>query len=286
MIDVNTKLLGLIGYPLGHSISPLLHNYSLQQEKLNYVYLAFPIKKKQLEEAIEGFKAIRFRGLNVTIPYKEAVIPFLDEIDPIAEKAGAVNTIVNEDGLLKGYNTDIPGLNRMIKEDANFDLKGKKAMVLGAGGAARATGIALLEEGIKEIYLLNRTDVKAETLALEWKKYYPETAVKVDRLDPDIYREYINSIDVIIDTTPVGMSPNIDMAPLIESEYLNNNMLVVDLVYNPPETGLLKAARERGADYINGMGMLLYQGIESFKLWTNHDISISDWYKCLEKHNH
>ncbi|MEJ6950053.1 shikimate dehydrogenase [Natronospora cellulosivora (SeqCode)] len=277
MVDINTEILGLIGYPLSHSLSPLLHNHSIKEMGLNYVYLAFPIKEGELEKAIHGFRAINVRGLNVTIPYKEAVIPLLDEIDSLAKKVGAVNTILNENGVLKGYNTDVIGLSRMIEEDANFTIKDKKAIILGAGGAARATGIALLQKGVGEIHLLNRTISKAKDLAKDWQAYYPDSLIKVNLLDEKIYKEFIAEVDIIIDTTPVGMSPKHNVEPLIKEKYLNKDILVVDLVYNPQETSLLKAAKRRSAPNINGMGMLLYQGIESFKIWTNHEINVSKW---------
>ncbi len=281
MINADTKILGLIGYPLGHTISPLLHNHSIDEHNLNYIYLPFPVETDKLADAISGFKAINFKGLNVTIPHKENVIPLLDKIDPVAKKIGAVNTIVNENGLLTGYNTDVTGLIRMIEEDGNFDIKGKTAMVIGAGGAARATGVALLEEGVSELYLLNRTVDKAENLVAEWKEHYPLTSIYAGSLDSESYKSYIGSVDLLIDTTPRGMEPNIDVPPVINAEYMHSNMLVVDLVYNPKETTLIKAAKEANANYLNGMGMLLYQGIDSFKIWTGIDIDPEKWWALV-----
>ncbi len=281
MINADTKILGLIGYPLGHTISPLLHNYSLNENNLNYIYLPFPVENDKLADAITGFKAINFRGLNVTIPHKESVIPLLDNIDPIAKKIGAVNTILNDKGILTGYNTDVTGLIRMIEEDGNFNIKGKTAMLIGAGGAARAAGIALLEEGISELYLLNRTASKAENLTAEWKEHYPLASIYYGSLNPDSYKSYIDSVELLIDTTPRGMEPNVDVPPVITTEYLHSNMLVVDLVYNPKETTLIKAAKSAHADYLNGMGMLLYQGIDSFKIWTGIDIDADRWWSLV-----
>ncbi|MFW6022184.1 MAG: shikimate dehydrogenase [Halanaerobiaceae bacterium] len=282
MVDVNTKIVGLIGYPLGHSISPLLHNYTIETEKMNYIYLPFSIKPENLQEGIEGMRALNIRGVNVTIPYKEKVIPMLDELDPLASRVGAVNTIVNDDGFLTGYNTDVTGLLRMIKRDGNFQIKGKKAVIVGAGGAARAAGISILSEGISEVYLLNRTLARAEILAGEWSDYYPSVDINVVELDEKKYKIFIDEIDIIIDTTPVGMSPDIDVPPVIGKEYINKNMLVVDLVYNPEETTLIKVARDVGANHLNGLGMLLYQGIESFKLWTGFDIRPSSWWSLIK----
>lgn len=276
MVDINTRVLGVIGYPLGHSLSPLLHNHSLNELNLNYVYLAFTIKPDDLSNAINGFRALNIRGVNVTIPHKEAVIPLLDEIDPLALKVGAVNTIINNEGILKGYNTDVPGLTRMIEDDGNFTIKNKKALVVGAGGAARATAIALLQQGIKELCLINRTEGKAEKLVADLKKYY-NNSLYYGRLNPDFYSGLIKDIDILIDTTPVGMSPDIEVPPVIPEQHLHSSMLVVDLVYNPSETTLLKAANRVGAKTLNGMGMLLYQGIESFKIWTGYNLNVETW---------
>lgn len=282
MIDVNTKILGLIGDPLGHSISPLLHNHTINKNNLNYVYLPFPIKADNFADALKGFRAINVRGLNVTIPYKEKVIPYLDKIDPLAEKIAAVNTIFNDDGLLTGYNTDLTGLIRMIKEEGDFQIKEKKVMIVGAGGAARASGIAVLSEGVDQVYLVNRTTSKSAKLTKEWQMYYPGVKIYNAGLDAELYQDFIGDIDLLIDTTPVGMSPNIDVPPVIKAEYLHSNMLVVDLVYNPQETSLIKAAKDAGAVHLNGLGMLLYQGIESFKIWTGFEIDVNSWKNLLE----
>ena len=233
MVDINTGILGLVGYPLGHSLSPLLHNSSIEKEKLNYVYLAFPVTGDKFPAAMAGFRAINVRGLNVTIPYKEEVISYLDRVDPLAARIGAVNTIVNEEGVFTGYNTDLAGLIRMIREDGNFNIGGKKVMLAGAGGAARAAGIGILEEGAAGLYVLNRNYTKAEKLAEEWREYYPEIEIKALPLEAEAYKSLIGEVELLIDSTPVGMAPQTDTAPVIPGEYLHEDMLVVDLVYNP-----------------------------------------------------
>lgn len=284
MIDINTKILGLIGYPLGHSISPLLHNHTINDmNELNYVYLPFQVEPEKFNNIINGIKAMKnLRGFNVTIPYKEKIISFLNNIDPLAARIGAVNTVVNVNGILTGYNTDLSGLIRMIRDDGNFEIKGKTVLIIGAGGAARAAGISVLSEGASRVYLLNRTTSKLDILYKEWEGYYPEIKVIVGPLEPDFYDSFINSVDLLIDTTPVGMSPNIDMFPVIRTNFLHSNMLVVDLVYNPKKTTLIKAADEVGAKTLNGMGMLLYQGIESFKIWTGYEIDPESWWRVVE----
>lgn len=284
MVDINTGILGLVGYPLGHSLSPLLHNATIEKEKLNYIYLPFPVEEKKFAAAMEGFRAINVRGLNITIPYKEAVIPFLDKVDPLAARIGAVNTIVNEEGVFTGYNTDLAGLIRMIREDGNFNIGGKKVMLAGAGGAARAAGIGILEEGAAGLYVLNRNYTKAEKLAEEWREYYPEIEIKALPLEAEAYKSLIGEVELLIDSTPVGMAPQTDTAPVIPGEYLHEDMLVVDLVYNPRETCLLKAAKEAGAKTLDGLGMLIYQGIEAFRLWTGHEAEPVNWWKLVKKY--
>jgi len=283
MVDVNTGILGLIGYPLGHSLSPLLHNNTIEREGLNYIYLPFPVEPDKLPAALEGFRAINVKGLNVTIPYKEEVISYLDRVDPLAARIGAVNTIVNEEGVFTGYNTDLAGLIRMIREDGNFNIGGKKVMLAGAGGAARAAGIGILEEGAAGLYVLNRNYTKAEKLAEEWREYYPEIEIKALPLEAEAYKSLIGEVELLIDSTPVGMAPQTDTAPVIPGEYLHEDMLVVDLVYNPRETCLLKAAKEAGAKTLDGLGMLIYQGIEAFRLWTGHEAEPETWWKQAEE---
>ncbi len=284
MVNVKTKILGLIGHPLAHSFSPLLHNQAIEEFELNYVYLPFEVDPKHLNEAIKGIRALNVRGINVTIPFKERVVPLLDEIDILAEKVGAVNTIVNEGGILKGYNTDVTGLRRMIEDDGNFKLKGKKAVVIGAGGAGRATGFSLCQAGISDIYLLNRTPEKGMVIAEEWERNYPGVNIKYRALNLEDYYSIIKKADLLIDTTPVGMEPFKNVPPVIDEEALHSNLLVVDLVYNPRETTLIKAARKVGANTLNGLGMLLYQGIESFKIWTGCEPSAKTWRILVNEH--
>ncbi len=268
MINTETIILGIIGYPLSHSLSPRLQNYYLKEYNLNYVYLPFTVKSKDFAEAIKGLKAINFRGINVTIPYKEKIMDYLDVIDAQAQHIGAVNTVVNEKGKLYGYNTDAPGFIRMLEEDGRFAISDKKAIVIGAGGASKAVGFALCRNGIKEIFVINRTENRARKLAELWQNLYQDVKFNYGCLDGNNYKNIFCDYQLLIDTTPVGMAPDTDVKPVISPEYIHSDLLVVDLVYNPLETVLLKEAKKRGAKTLNGMGMLLYQGIESFYLWT------------------
>ncbi|MFW6278631.1 MAG: shikimate dehydrogenase [Bacillota bacterium] len=282
-VNLDTQVLGLIGYPLGHSISPLIHNYALEYFDLNFVYLAFDLAPEKLKAGINGFRALNVKGVNVTIPHKREVLSLLDEVDDIAQKIGAVNTIVNQQGQLKGYNTDVTGFRRMIEDDGGFSIPNKSALIIGAGGASRAVGTALCEGGIKEIYLVNRTLKKAEKLASFWQDNYPQVSVKAGELNKDFYVPLLGEIDLVVDTTPVGMEPNIEQPPVIATEKFHPGMLVVDLVYNPAQTTILKAAKKQGAETINGLPMLLYQAAEAFKMWTGCEPEVEHWYRLLEK---
>ncbi|QTL98555.1 shikimate dehydrogenase [Iocasia frigidifontis] len=283
MVNIKTTLLGLIGYPIGHSYSPLLHNSTLRRLGLNYVYLAFSVKPGELADAVVGIRSLNIRGVNVTIPYKEEVISLLDKIDPLAERVGAVNTIVNDEGILKGYNTDVIGIKRMIEEDAGFMIEEKNVVIVGAGGAARAVGVAVCESGAAGITIINRTHKKAKLLADFLEKTYSNLSIGYVELSVDQYYNVIKEADLLIDTTPIGMAPEIKVSPVIEPQALHRDLLVIDLVYNPAETVLLKAARDVNASCLNGEGMLLYQGIESFKLWTGHEPEVTKWKEILKK---
>ncbi len=282
-IDTNTGILGLIGYPLGHSISPLIHNYSLKKMNLNYVYLAFELKPDIFYKGIEGLKALNIKGFNITIPYKKKILSHLDQVDQIADNIGAVNTVVNNDGKLKGYNTDAYGFKKMLEKDGDFSIQGKKALIVGAGGASRSAGTVLCESGIKELYILNRTRDKAENLAQIWKEKYPDVFIKSEELNIDFYKPLMKKIDLLIDTTPVGMEPEVDVKPVIDRDCFHSSMLVVDLVYNPPQTTILKAAKKSGARTLNGMPMLLYQAAEAFKLWLGKEPNIEEWYQIIAR---
>jgi shikimate dehydrogenase len=282
VINSETKIIGIIGYPLEHSLSPLLHNQASDELGLNYVYLPFSLKPDYLEDGINAIRAFNIRGVNVTIPYKEGVIPYLDELDPLAEEIGAVNTIVNTEGHLKGYNTDMAGFQHVL-EKRSFKIEGKTAVIIGAGGASRAVGIALCQKGIKKIYLINRTEEKALRLLRDWQMKYPEIEFASVELKYDQYKSIIREADLLVDTTPVGMTPEIDVEPVISPEALHSKLLVIDLVYNPEETCLLKAADDSGAEAVNGLEMLIYQGIESFRLWTGYEPVFDSWQTLLKK---
>ncbi len=246
-----TAVFGVIGHPIGHSLSPLMHNTALTAARIDGVYLAFDVT--DLAGAMAGVRALSIRGLSVTIPHKTAAIAHLDALDPMAEWIGAVNTIDNRDGRLTGYNTDAAGA--MAALSGIVDVDGAGAAVLGAGGAARAIGFAIREAGGR-VTILNRSRKKGERLAADIGASFRPLA---DFGGGDY--------GVVVNTTPVGMHPNTNEIPVPETE-LQEGMVVMDIVYNPLRTTLLTAAERRGCQAIDGLAMFVRQGAAQFELWT------------------
>lgn len=257
MINGKTFVLGIIGKPVSHSMSPIMHNAALNELGLDGVYVPFPVEN--VEQAVTGMRGLSIKGLSVTIPHKETVIGFLDEIDSVAKRIGAVNTVVQQEGakgnqILKGYNTDWLGANRALAE--KIELKGKKVVLLGAGGSARAIGFGLQEVGAK-VMLCSRTEEKGRLLADE---------LGCDWAGLDSLSELEG--DIVVNATSVGMNPNADVS-LMTVEQLTKFDVVMDIVYSPLNTKLLKNAEEAGCETVGGLEMLLYQGVAQFELWTN-----------------
>ena len=250
-IDGATKIYGIMGNPVSHSLSPAMHNAAFQELGLNSIYLPFEVE--DVAKAMDGFRSIGVRGVSVTIPHKQAVIPYLDSIDSVAEKIGAVNTLYMDLKQIRGYNTDWIGANRAL--EINMKLSDSTVLVLGAGGTARAIGFGLKEKGAKVI-LANRTIAKGEALARDLNcDCYPITDLTG------------LTVDALVNTTSVGMEPLIDATP-VPKKILQNIPTVMDAVYAPLETRLLKEARQVGCETINGTYMLLFQGVAQFELWT------------------
>ncbi|HHW56720.1 MAG TPA: shikimate dehydrogenase [Clostridia bacterium] len=261
-IDSKTKLYGLIGHPIGHSLSPLIHNYAFKSLGLNCVYTVFDVLTEKLEDAVKGVKALGIKGFNVTVPHKENIIKYLDVVSEEALKIGAVNTVINEEGVLEGYNTDVYGFIDSLKE-LGEEIKGRKAVVLGAGGASKAICVALASEGIDSMVIANRSVERAKNLSEYVEK---EFEVHCDYCSINEV-EKIQEIDMLINTTSVGMHPNVEDSPASEG-VVSRAKFVYDLIYNPFETALLKHAKKNGIKYSNGLSMLLNQANYSFKLWT------------------
>ncbi|WP_346676247.1 shikimate dehydrogenase [Methanobrevibacter woesei] len=268
MIKGSTKVVGLIGEPVEHSFSPPMHNEAFKTLGLDYVYAPFNVSPDNLKSAIEGANSLNIQGLNVTIPHKINVIKYLNELDPIAELIGAVNTIDFKN--LKGYNTDGIGCIRAIEEVTK--IKDKNIVVAGAGGAARAIVFYLAKYGAEEVNILNRNLKKAENLANDLLA--SNLISNVNSSDISEISKFISDADILIDTTPIGMHPNVSDEPIVKAADIHEELVVNDIVYNPNETVLLKEAIKANAKVVYGIKMLLYQGAESFKIWTGREAPI------------
>lgn len=264
MIDGRTQLVGLIGCPVEHSLSPGMHNAAFSAFGLNWSYVPLPVRPGQIEDAISGLVALGFRGANVTIPYKQAVIPFLHGLSPQARRIGAVNTIAAEkDGTLVGHNTDSTGFIASLRH-SGFDPEGKGAVVIGAGGSARAAVHGLLAAGTKRITVLNRAGDRVEELI----SAFVDERLQASRLSPETIIKVAGEADLFVNATPVGMCPHVDGSIWPDDVPVPGHLTVFDLVYNPMETHLLRQVRESGARAIPGLEMLLFQGAAAFELWT------------------
>jgi shikimate dehydrogenase len=260
-IDPKTKIYGLVGHPLEHTASPAIHNAAFRALGLNAVYLVFDVEPTVFEDAIKGLKALKVCGFNVTIPYKERIIPLLTHLDPSAARVGAVNTVKLDGVSLIGYNTDVAGfLAPLLK--LNLKLDEITALILGAGGAAKACVRALLDAGCRELIVLNRSLERALNLSKQHGN-----RLKVGPLNGESLKEALSRATLVVNTTPVGMYPNVDES-IIPRALLRSDLIVYDLVYRPPQTKLLKEAKEVGATTIPGYKMLLEQAAESFRIWT------------------
>ena len=295
MVDGKTRILGVIGDPIEHTFSPAMHNAGLNALNLNYIYLPFHVKQDRLKECIEGAKSLGIQGLNVTIPHKTNVMKHLDEIDQVASMIGAVNTIqfiydeYNESSnqnneinvTTKGFNTDGYGCVRAIQEKTSIN--DKKVTITGAGGAARAIAFQMANSGISELSILNRNALKAQVLADDLKNNLETIGIdiNVNAYDLENLKKELSDSDVFIDTTPIGMYPNVDDKPIASADMLHEDLLVNDIVYTPMETSLLKEAKLANAEIVYGYKMLLYQGIRSFEIWLNQEAPVDMMEKAL-----
>jgi len=264
MITGKTNVTGIIGNPIEHSLSPLMYNAAFKYLDLDYIYVPFLVVKDALEDAIKGSKSLNINGLNVTLPHKTAVIRYLDSVDKTAELIGAVNTIKFYGNHAKGFNTDGVGAVKAIEEVSS--VKNKKIIILGAGGAARAIAFQILLEGAGSIVIANRTPENALNLQ---KDIIEKLNLDIKTVDfgKGLESELLDA-DILINTTPIGMYPHTDDEPPVRSQMMHENLIVNDIVYNPLKTGLLREAEKCGAKTVSGIKMLIYQGVEAFKMWT------------------
>lgn len=299
-IDAKTKVCGLVGYPVGHSVSPVIHNHLADIYGQNLVYVPLSVEPEKLQKAIEGADAFDFLGMNVTVPYKSEVIPYLKEMDSLAEKIGAVNTLVRTAGGYKGYNTDMPGLYRAMRADG-VQIAGEDVILLGAGGVARAIAFLLLEKGARHIFIFNRSKERAIELTNEvneavrlyqeereknpasaqekekkeaaFAKSYAKSYAKAYALDEykklDCDRQYI-----VLQATNVGMYPHTEHAVIEDEAFYKLVKIGYDVIFNPMETRFMQLVKQSGGVAYHGLKMLLYQGVIAYELW--NDVQVSE----------
>lgn len=276
-IDGRTQMVGLVGWPVMHSVSPAMQNAAFTALGLNWRYVPLPVRPEQVEAAIRGLAALSFRGANVTVPHKEAVLCTLDILGPEAQALGAVNTIVieqDEDGesKLRGHNTDAAGLVEALRE-GGFDPKGTSVVVVGAGGAARAAVFGLTAGGAAEIVILNRTPERARTVVSVLGES-TGCALRAEPLSTERLLESVQFADLLVNATPIGMQPRGDDSIWSDEVPLPSDLTVLDMVYNPLETKLLRQARRSGAHPHDGLGMLVRQGALAFEMWTGREAPV------------
>ena len=274
-IKGSTNIVGLIGHPVEHSFSPPMHNAAFDALGMDYAYVAFDVNPNDLKSAIEGAESLNIKGFNVTIPHKVDVMQYLDDLDEVARLIGAVNTIDFKN--LKGYNTDGIGAVKAIEEVTS--IKNKNVVVAGAGGASRAISFYIAKYGAESLTILNRNQAKAESLASDVSDSGLIGEVAYDSINA--IGNYMEGADVLIDTTPLGMHPNISDEPIVKADMMDEDLVVFDAVYNPNETVLIKEAIKANAKPVYGIKMLLYQGAESFKIWTGKTAPVDVMEKAL-----
>jgi len=266
-IDGHTKLAFVLGYPVAHSLSPAIHQAAFAATGINAAYLPWAVAPDRLSEAVQGLRAMEnLLGANVTVPHKEAIVPLLDGVTPEGEALGAVNTVLSRDGKLLGDNTDGTGFLAALREDLGCETAGLTAVILGAGGAARAVAMSLARAGAQRIVLANRSLDRARHLATWVAARYPACEVTAQALHPRWQVNEVPEIRLLVNTTSVGLHSSDPL--LFAYSSLPAQIMVCDLIYNPPETALLRVARSRGCRTTNGMGMLVHQGALAFERWT------------------
>ena len=275
-ITGHTELIGLMAYPIRHSSSPAMHNAAFAKLGLDYAYLAFEVDNDSLEGAVQGIRSLKLVGSNVSMPNKTVVHKYLDKLSPAAEMCGAVNTIVNEDGVLTGHITDGTGYMMSLKENG-VDVIGKKMTIVGAGGAATAIEIQAALDGVAEISIFNRKDEFWANAEETVRKINEKTNCKAqlfDLADLDKLKEEIASSYLFTNATGMGMKPLEGQTYIPDKAFLRPDLIVSDVVYYPRETELLRMAKEVGCKTMNGLGMMLFQGAAAFKMWTGEDMPI------------
>ncbi len=280
-VKSTTSLYGIFGHPVEHSLSPVMHNNGFSELDLDCVYVAFDILPSNIGEAVSAVRSLGISGVNVTIPHKQRIMAYLDEISSDAMLVGAVNTVSNVDGRLIGFNTDVGGFLRALKADLDFTPEGTKVFMVGAGGAARAVIVGLGRNYVSEVVIANRTLSKAEDLAKEFSDHFPKVEFKAVMLsDEERIKQNIVGSDIVINSSSAGMKRenSLDL-PLY---LLPKHAGIYDLVYDPTDTPLVKDAKKLGLKAHSGHSMLLYQGVEAFEIWTGLTAPVDTMKKALD----
>ena len=278
-IHGKTRTSGLIGNPVEHTMSPLIHNFLAEEMGIDMAYVPFHVEKGQLDAAVKGAYGLNILGCNVTVPYKNDVIESLVELDDLAEKTGSVNTLVRVEGGYKGYNTDITGLLRALKSEG-IKLEGEEVIILGAGGVGRAVAFMCAVNGASKVYLLNRTVEKAQNIADEVNKKVGTQCVEAWCMED--YTKLPDKKYLVLQATSVGLYPNVDDVVLEDEAFYKKVKAGYDLIYNPWETKFMKLVKAQGGQAYNGLKMLLFQAVDAFELWNNCKVSDESAYKAYE----
>jgi shikimate dehydrogenase len=280
----NTKIVGVIGHPIKHSFSPLMHNIAFEISGLNFIYLPFDVPSNSLKDAMKGMVSLGIKGFNVTLPLKEKILPLLKDVSEEANIIGAVNTVVNDDGILRGYNTDVAGIVESLNPYKD-EIAGAKISVIGTGGAARSVIYSLIRTfKVGQINIINRTEQTAESLKEYFSVKMIHSEFKAHSLVPPDLIDIFRSSKLIINTTPMGMYPEIDDSATTIKESFMKGQIVFDVVYNPVKTKLLRLAESQGATIITGLKMFVEQGARSYELWTGEEMEKEKVYRAIESY--
>ncbi|MBP2654759.1 MAG: ydiB [Firmicutes bacterium] len=277
-ISGKTKLVGLVGWPVEHTLSPLIQNTAFAAAGLDYVYVPLAVRPEDLPQAFSGLRSLGFEGVNVTVPHKVAVMSLIDAVDRSAELVGAVNTVVFTDKGTTGYNTDMAGFSASLEAQGVL-VNERRALVIGAGGAARAVVCGLLEGGVQTVVVGARSVAKVEKFAAS----FDSGRVRGYAWDSASFTEAVGASDIVVNCTPIGMYPHMDQSVALDWEVLPSNAVVCDLIYNPPFTKLLTKAKETGRKVVGGAGMLVEQGALAFELWTGEQAPRQAMYQALRE---
>lgn len=284
MVTGSTRAIAILGYPVRHALSPVIHNAAFASAGLDYCYLAHEVRPEDIEQAVRGVMALDYAGITLTSPHKQSVMPLLDELTEEARAIGAVNTVANRDGRWVGTNTDATGFRRLLELNGLYR-PGMKALMLGAGGAGRA-GLYVLGQVAGEVVIFNRTVGKAEDLMASMAAFNRGGEWKALPMDAELLRAELEGADLLVNTTTVGMHPNVNACPLPEGVTVSSSCGVVDMIYMPPKTRLLELAERSGAKAVSGHEMLLYQAVDAFKFWTGVDPDVEAMDRALRAARH